>query len=155
MRTSDLPKTNNKEWLVSRWMSSKVRALKPDDLLVDAFEIMREYRIRHVPVLDKGKLVGIVSDRDVRQAMPSRDERYKGSAEFGKALMETPLSKCMSKKPQVVSSDASIQEASEIICREKIGALPVVDDGKLAGIITAEDLLWAYLDNTRDMEFEE
>jgi len=134
-------------WIVSRWMSEHVFTVKPKDPLVDAFELMRIHRIRHVPVVDKGHLVGIVSDRDLRQAMPSRAHLAEGSVAYGKALMEKPIENVMTRKPISVSPEASLDEATEIICREKIGALPVEDNGKLMGIISAEDLLWAFHTN--------
>jgi acetoin utilization protein AcuB len=133
--------------LISAWMSSSVYTVKPKDPLVDAFELMRIHRIRHVPVVDKGRLVGIVSDRDVRQAMPARSKAADSSAAYGKVLMETPVEKAMTRKPITVTPDASLDEAAEIICREKIGALPVEADGRLVGIISAEDLLWAFHTN--------
>lgn len=134
-------------WNVSNWMSANVFTVGPKSPLVDAFELMRIHRIRHVPVVDNGRLVGIVSDRDLRQAMPARNKMDKGSASYGHALMETPVEKAMTRRPISVSPEASIDEATEIICREKIGALPVEDDGKLLGIISAEDLLWAFHTN--------
>jgi acetoin utilization protein AcuB len=132
---------------ISGWMSTSVYTVKPKDPLVDAFELMRVHRIRHVPVVDKGHLVGIVSDRDLRQAMPARSKLVEGHIAYGKALMETSVEKVMTRKPITIAVDASLDEAAEIICREKIGALPVVDDDKLVGIISAEDLLWAFHTN--------
>ncbi|GIW71971.1 MAG: hypothetical protein KatS3mg102_1513 [Planctomycetota bacterium] len=140
------------DWLVSRWMSRNVVTVKPSDRLVDAFEKMREHRIRHVPVVERGRLVGIVSDRDVRHALPMRAEQEAaGDDLYGRAMLETPVDKVMSRHPITCTPETTIREAAEIICREKVGALPVLDGERLVGIISAEDLLWAFVENTREM----
>jgi acetoin utilization protein AcuB len=128
---------------VERWMSRCVFTTKPDSCLIDAFEIMRDHRIRHVPVVDGEKLVGIVSDRDVRSALPSRRGLQEGWASFGGALLSTKIAHVMSVMPITIRPAASIREAAQIMCRDKIGALPVVDGDRLIGILSAEDILWA------------
>ncbi|RME74178.1 MAG: CBS domain-containing protein [Planctomycetota bacterium] len=142
------------DWLVSRWMSRDVVTVQPEDRLIDVFEHMRERRIRHVPVLADGQLVGIVSDRDVRHALPMRTGESGGVERevFGEALFETPVDKVMTRHPITVGPETTIREAAEIVCREKIGALPVVSGGELVGIVSAEDLLWAFVENTADEE---
>jgi acetoin utilization protein AcuB len=135
--------TQGQRLCVECWMSKLVFTTKPDARLIDAFEMMRDHRIRHVPVVDGGKLVGIVSDRDVRSALPSRNALQGGWASLGEALLESRISQVMSLMPITIAPAASIREAAEIMCRSKVGALPVVDDGKLVGIVSAEDILWA------------
>ena len=108
--------------------------------------MMRDNRIRHVPVLDGDKLVGIVSDRDVRSALPSRHALQRGTASLGDTLLGAKVSQVMSAMPITIGSDASVREAAQLMCRHKIGALPVVDAEKLIGIISAEDILWAIAD---------
>jgi acetoin utilization protein AcuB len=137
------------KWRVSGWMSRNVLTLKPKSPAVDAYELMHDHSIRHVPVVDHNKIVGIVSDRDLRPLI------HPGRSTPTHKLFDTPVESIMSRKPICTTPDASIQEAGEIICREKIGALPVVEDGKLMGIVTTEDVLWALLENTREMEFED
>jgi acetoin utilization protein AcuB len=128
---------------VERWMSKRLFTIRPDSCLIDAFEIMRDNRIRHVPVVVGDKLVGIVSDRDVRSALPSRQGLQEGWASLGTSLLSTRISQVMSVMPITISPSASIREAAGIMCRDKIGALPVVDDERLVGILSAEDILWA------------
>ncbi len=147
--------TETKAWLVEHWMSRHIYSVRPGDPLVDAFELMREHRIRHVPVLERGKLVGIVSDRDIRLALPLRAHTEAASHNgYGRALMGTQVEKVMTRKPITIDEDASIREAAELLCREKISALPVMKDKTLTGIITSEDLLWAFVDNYKDVEIE-
>lgn len=129
---------------VEKWMSHRVFTTKPSSCLIDAFELMRDNRIRHVPVVDGDKLVGIVSDRDIRSALPSRTALQRGSASLGESLLAAPISQAMSVMPITISPAASIREAAQIMCREKVGALPVVDrNHRLVGILSAEDILWA------------
>lgn len=135
-------------WQVARWMSTKVQTLEPDDKLVDAFELMRLHRIRHVPVLENERLVGIVSDRDVRHALPLRD--LESDKVYGRELLTTTIGRVMTRNPITTEPDAPIREAAMIIGREKIGALPVVQGDRLVGIVSAEDLLWAFVENTSD-----
>lgn len=129
-------------------MSRKVKTLTPDERMVDAFEGMQEHRIRHIPVVNKGKVVGILSDRDVRPFLPTRGA-MKGPT-YSKSLMETRIKDVMSRKPVTISEFSTLREAAELLCRERIGALPVVDDGKLEGIITTEDVLWAFVDSLQN-----
>jgi acetoin utilization protein AcuB len=129
---------------VERWMSRHVSTTRPDACLLDAFEMMRDHRIRHVPVLEGEKLVGIVSDRDVRSALPSRRGLQEGWASLGSSLLTTRVAQVMTVMPITIAPDASIREAAQILCRDKIGALPVMSGGKLIGILSAEDILWAF-----------
>jgi acetoin utilization protein AcuB len=142
-KTHRTKSTDEQRLSVGRWMSKLVFTTKPDACLIDAFEMMRDHRIRHVPVVDGDKLVGIVSDRDVRSALPSRDALAGGWASLGTSLLEARISHVMSVMPITISPDASIREAAQIMCQSKVGALPVVDDGRLVGILSAEDILWA------------
>src|SRR5688572_14045905 len=118
---------------VSRWMSKYVHVITPDAALVEAVDIMSEHRIRHVPVIDGDRLVGIISDRDVRNALPRRAD-LRGPID---AACQTSLGRTaadvMSRHPITIPRDFSIHEAAEIMCREKIGALPVVQDGRVVG----------------------
>jgi acetoin utilization protein AcuB len=138
-----IPNIHEHPLSVERWMSKRVFTTKPDSCLIDAFEIMRDHRIRHVPVVEGDKLVGIVSDRDVRSALPSRRGLQEGWASLGESLLSTRVAQVMSVMPIRIAPGASIREAAQIMCRDKIGALPVVDDGRLIGILSAEDILWA------------
>ncbi len=143
------------KWLVKDWMTATVYTVAPDDFLVDAVELMRIHPIRHLPVVaTDARLVGIVSDRDVRHALPARaGEKPLEEIAYGQALLHTQISTIMTPRPLTIEPDASIREAAELMCREKIGALPVIEDGQMKGILSAEDLLWAFVDNT--CEFEE
>lgn len=139
-------------WQVRRWMSRELKTVRPDAPLVDAFERMREHRIRHLPVVEGKKLVGILSDRDVREFYPHREHLRSGQSVFSERLMSTQVSEVMARQPHTVHSSTRLREVAELLCRKKIGALPVVDGQRLVGIITAEDVLWALVESFDDIE---
>ena len=133
---------------VTRWMSKQVITTHPDRPLAEAVDLMNDHRIRHVPVLDGERLVGIISDRDVRNALPRGADLHGPIDAQCKASLSRRASEVMTKHPITIPDDFSIHEAAEIMCREKISALPVMEQGRVAGIISAEDLLWALMQLT-------
>ena len=128
--------------LVRDWMTVNVISLGVNSSVLDAAEILREKNIRQFPVIDgKGHLVGIVSDRDIRDAMPSKF--IPGDAVDGKSggLYTLTAGDIMTLDPITVTSDTAINEVAELLVKHKIGGLPVVDGGELIGIITQADVL--------------
>lgn len=126
---------------VERWMTNEVISLPPDARLADALEVMDRERIRHVLIVDaRGRLRGIVSDRDVKRVL----------ADGKRAGLERPLSEVMTKRVLRLEPGATLAEAAELMCREKISALPVCDGDRVEGIITSEDVLWAYVEIDRE-----
>jgi acetoin utilization protein AcuB len=123
---------------VARWMSRDLETTSPDVALVDALEIMERRRIRHLPVLDDEKLVGLLSDRDTRRCLET--DQKSADATCVRDVM-TPA-----KKLRCVAASTTVRDAAELICREKINSLPVVMKDTLVGIVTSEDLLWAFLE---------
>jgi acetoin utilization protein AcuB len=112
-------------------------SVTPDTKLLEAYNIMQSKNIRHLPVLDNEKIVGIVTDRDLRLATSKLTKNpYDVSTEVGK-LMSHPV--------QTVNPSDPIETATHTMRELKIGCLPVVDDGKLVGIVTGMDLLDALL----------
>lgn len=134
---------------VARWMSTDPITLRANARIVDALELMDRERIRHIPIVDRrGKLVGIVSDRDVKRALPPPDT---SPAQFDR-FVRKPLSTIVTKRVFRLDPDATIREAAELVCQEKISALPVCDGDLLVGIVTTNDLLWAYVEIERGEE---
>jgi len=135
---------------VERWMSHDVISLAPRSTIRDALDLMERERIRHILVVDEhDRLCGIVSDRDVKRMLA--DRRAHGSVEHA---LDRPLSTIMTRNVLHLDADATLIEAAELMCREKISALPIVDDERLTGIITAEDVLWAFVELDRGDEEE-
>lgn len=129
---------------VSHWMTKSVLTVKPHDTLRHARELMTKHRINQLPVVVNDKLVGIVSDRDIRDAYPSslRLLRGKDIDEFADSYT---VEEVMTYNVIAVTSQTSLREAAQRLRRQRFGALPVLDNGKLMGIITKSDLLDAML----------
>ncbi|WP_419786037.1 CBS and ACT domain-containing protein [Pseudodesulfovibrio sp.] len=128
--------------LVRDWMTENVITLGVSYSVLDAAEILRGKNIRQFPVVDNaGKLVGIVSDRDIRDAMPSKF--IPGDAVDGKrgGLYTLTAGDIMTLDPITVHSDSPINEVADLLVKHKIGGLPVVDGGQLCGIITQADVM--------------
>ncbi|MEE9226142.1 MAG: CBS domain-containing protein [Acidobacteriota bacterium] len=129
---------------VDAWMQKVVLTLTEESSLRDAINLSRKHQIRHIPIIrDQKELVGIVSDRDIKRFTPSiLSERSAGDHE--RVLEETPLARIMTKDPQTISPTQTIREAVEVFCKIKVGALPVVTQGKLVGILSETDMLRAF-----------
>jgi len=128
--------------LVRDWMTVNVLSLGVNSSVLDAAEILREKNIRQFPVIDsQGELVGIVSDRDIRDAMPSKFIPGDLATERAGGLYTLTAGDIMTLEPISVSSDAAMAGVAEILVKHKIGGVPVVDAGTLVGIITQADLL--------------
>ncbi len=105
------------------------------DSLAAARVIMQAERFKHLPVVERKRVLGVITDRDVRQHAVHLDE----------TLVET----VMTADPVTVSPDTTIEEAASLMLVRRIGCLPVTQEGSLVGIITATDLLRALLDLAR------
>ena len=112
----------------------------PDTTLRNLLGIMKSEGCRQLPVLDKGKLVGIVSDRDVRLVMNSPVVLH-GRWQDEELIDKMTAESCMTTKPITVSPDTPAYKAARMLQTYKFGALPVVEDDMLVGIITVTDYL--------------
>ena len=112
--------------------------------VLEARQLMLEKRIRHLLVTDGPKLLGIVTDRDVRLNLPSPATSL-SVWEINYLLARMTLSSVMTQNVVVVESGREAAEAAQVMLDNKIGALPVVDRGHLVGIITETDLLRAFV----------
>jgi acetoin utilization protein AcuB len=115
------------------------------DSMKKAMDLLKEHEIRHLPVLKDGeRLVGILSERDIKQASPSPATALE-IREIYYLLDKIKVKQIMTRRPYTVSSTAPIEEAALILREKKIGCLPVVDDGKLVGILTETDIIDAFI----------
>ncbi len=105
-----------------------------------ARRILDQHRIRHLLVVDGKRLVGIVTDRDIRTAAPSSKSPLT-TAEREEFMDELKVVEVMSRKLITASPDTSVREAARVMVSEKIGCLPVVIGNQLVGIVTESDLL--------------
>jgi len=117
---------------VASWMSSPVHTVVPATSAADAVALLRRYRIRHLPVVDGDRAVGVVTDRDLRGVAPG-----------------TAVSTIMSRPVVVVSPRTAIDKAARLLFDRRIGCLPVIDDGRLVGILTQTDAVAALVDVLR------
>jgi len=127
---------------VRDYMVSEVETLGPDDSLETAVMLERRFRIRHIPIIDDGELVGIVTDHDLKRALPSPGSDQQT---FEHVVQTTRLRQIMTRSPMTISPTAPLRDAVQILCEKKFGALPVVEKGKLVGIISGVDMLRAFL----------
>jgi acetoin utilization protein AcuB len=124
--------------LVKDAMTHEVVVLPPQTTAGEALALCRERRIRHLPVLEGGRLVGIVSDRDLRSATPAL-----GDPARAEALGRIVVSEIMASDVTTARPEDPIEEAANAMRERKIGCLPVVEDGALVGILTSSDVMEA------------
>jgi acetoin utilization protein AcuB len=137
--------------LVSDWMVVEPRFVSPDTPVLEAEWIMDDGNFRHLPVVRKDRLVGIVSDRDLRGVTaPSATtlSRY----ELNYLVSRTTVDRVMNAPVITVSPDDRIEDAALKMVEHKISALPVVDDERLVGILTITDLMHALVDRLSNEE---
>ena len=118
--------------IVRERMTVNPITIEPDDFLVHALRRMQTGGFRRLPVVASGKLVGIITERDLRA--------HQGYLE------RTKVNGVMIEQPITIDSGATLEEAAQIMLQHKIGGLPVLDEGRLVGIITATDALKAFLE---------
>jgi len=123
--------------LVRDIMRSPAVTIPPDTRLQDAYRILREKEIRHLPVLDGGRLVGVVTDRDLRLATSAL-----APSPFPP---ESVVSAVMSRNPLTADPSDPVEDAARAMRERKIGCLPVVEGGSVVGIVTGLDLLDALM----------
>lgn len=123
-------------------MSTEVATLKRNDELTVADDVMRLGRIRHMPVCedDSGELVGIVSQRDLFRGALARAFGY-GTAAQRRVLKTIAVKEVMSREVVTTPPDARVADAARTMLERKIGCLPVVDQGRLVGILTEADFV--------------
>jgi acetoin utilization protein AcuB len=118
---------------VRNWMITDLITVSPKDTVESAIQIMQQHSIRHLPVVEDNKLVGLVTESSLRPYLSPEKLRL-------------PLREVMIINPITIDPEASIDEAARLIYKYKIGGLPVVSQGKLVGIITITDILEAFIE---------
>jgi len=129
---------------VSKLMSRKLITVSPDDSVERAVQLLQQRGVRHLLVLKDGRLVGIVSDRDLKRALDSAKARKKKLLNLGGIffLLEPfTVREIMTRDVVSIDPNSTVQTATSLMVEMKFGALPVVKSDKLLGIITETDLL--------------
>ena len=131
---------------VSRSMVSKVITIDKKASVHEAQKKMEANKIRHLPIVDdENRLIGIITDRDIRSALPYDLIKRQPLPEDREALAQLRVEDIMTQNPQTISPMYTIQDALLLIQQKKVGAFPVVDDeGKLKGILSVRDLLRSF-----------
>ena len=135
--------------LISEWMSRDVITVTPDTSMMKASKILKEKNIRRLPVVDdNGKMVGIVTDRDIKEASPSKATSL-DVHELYYLLSEIKIKDIMTKNPFCVNENGTVEKAAVVMREKKVEGLPVVDDDdKVVGIITETDIFNVMIDIT-------
>ena len=128
-------------------MSHELEVVSPDAHLHDVLIKMNRTGYRHLPVVADDKLVGIMTDRDLRLAINSPVVKEGADLKREAVLDGVRVDDCMTPDPQCVSSSTPLHEVADILSLNKFGAMPVVDDGKLVGMISYIDFLKHYAAN--------
>jgi acetoin utilization protein AcuB len=121
-------------------MTKNPITVNSETLVLDAQKIMKENSIRRLPVLDKGTLVGIVTQHDLLQASPSPATSL-SIHELNYLLAKMKVREIMKRNPMTLSPDTAFEEALRVGQDKKIGSFPVVENGKLVGIATESDIV--------------
>jgi len=129
---------------VKEVMVKEIATLDVNDELSLANDIMRLGRIRHLPVVDGNRLVGLVSERDLFRSSLAQVLGYGGS-ESRNLMKALRIKDIMVKEVTTISPEAKLFDAVKLMIDEKIGCLPVVEDDRLVGLITETDILRQYL----------
>jgi CBS domain-containing protein len=116
---------------ITDWMTRDPICISPNETLANAKELMDTGRFRRLPVIENGKLVGIITERDLRQHWGYLDS--------------TKVDASMTPDPIMINSQVSAQDVARLMLRHKIGGVPVVENGKVVGIVSTSDLLRALL----------
>ena len=127
-------------------MKTDLVQVSPSDSVRTAWALLREHRIRHLPVVEDDKLVGIITDRDVRLVFPSALTSGQREQDPHDALEKVMVQEIMTKQVITVAPDTSIADAARIFLERRIGGLPVVQGSRLVGIITKTDILAVYVE---------
>ena len=131
--------------LVGERMSHPVISAHPDMPIVDALDLMNREHIRRMPVVNNGKLVGIVSDKDLLNASPSQATSL-SVWELNYLVSKITIKDVMTKDVLTVQETTPIEEAARIMADNKIGGLPVMRDHEIIGMITETDLFKIFLE---------
>lgn len=125
--------------ICGKWMSRKLYTVAPEDSVADARDLLRQHRINQLPVVSDGKLLGIVTDRDLRTA---RNVSPSASTELP---IKSPVSAAMSHPAVALSSHSTLVNAAKVMRQQRIGSVLIVDGDSLQGILTRSDILDAFV----------
>jgi len=131
---------------VKELMSTKLFTVGPEDLLDKVFFLFNFEAIRHLPVVEKGKVVGVISDRDMKKIMGARKKIVTDKIDGTQFTVHARrVATIMNRGITTIGPDEQAADAAAIMAKKKIGCLPVVKKNKLVGMITSTDIMRAYV----------
>jgi len=134
--------------ICERWMTVQVESVTPLDSVAHARALLEERHVNQLPVVRNGVLVGIVTDRDLREA-PQRLAAAEGWDAPGKSPPkepdQIPVEAVMTSTPITLAPHSTLLNAAVVLRRERIGSVPIVDGDRLVGIVTRSDILDAFI----------
>jgi len=134
--------------LIKDWMAKNVLTVDENTSLMRATRIMKENNIRKLPVVSHGKLLGIVSDRDVKEASPSKTTSL-DIHELYYLLSEMKVKEVMTRNPITMCGTDSLEKAALIMLDSKISGIPVLDDsGRIIGLLSETDVMLGFIHAT-------
>lgn len=130
------------EVMVSGWMTTCLVTISPGRPVIEAYALMAEHGIHHLPVLEGERLVGILSDRDLHRAAPLWKEHKPRDLQH----LMTPVADVMTKQGFVtIDPLAKLSEAAKRLVEGRVNSLPVLDGDRVVGILTSHDILRAVM----------
>jgi len=134
-------------------MSTKLFTVGPEDMLDKVFFLFNFEAIRHVPVLEKGKVIGVISDRDLKKILGPRKKIVTNEVDGTQFTVQARrVRTIMNRGITTIGPDEQAADAAAIMAKRKIGCLPVVKKEKLVGIITSTDILRAYVKLAKEVD---
>lgn len=129
-------------------MSAPPVMIGSEESLQRAVDLLRKHNIRELPVVDNGRLVGIITDRDVREVSPSYP-LFRDSEEIRHHRENLKVAQAMTVEPLVISPEAPLVEAAKMLHTYRVGSLPVVEDGKVVGVVSVTDILKMFIEQNK------
>jgi acetoin utilization protein AcuB len=131
--------------LIKDWMTREPITINDDTSMIKAIHIMKQQRFRRLPVLHQGRLVGVITDRDLKEASPSKATTL-DVHELYYLLGELQVKEIMTRNPITLSMDDTVEHAAQAMLEHTISGMPVLDaHGELVGIITQSDIFRAFM----------
>jgi acetoin utilization protein AcuB len=129
---------------VEELMTSKVFTVEPHDMIDRVFFLIHYEKVRHLPVVEKGKVIGMVSDRDLYKTLGPKSNSNsieKGQNDTELHVVPKKVQNIMRRGVLTITPDTFASEAAALMADNKVGALPVVNNDKLVGILSSTDIL--------------
>ena len=131
-------------------MSVDPATVGPKDSLQLVIELLRRRDIRSIPVVEKERLIGIVTDRDVRQVAPAYP-LFRDEDEIRRYTENLTVTAAMTADPMTIAPDAPLVEAAKVLETYRISSMPVVDDRRLVGMLTVTDVLRVFVEQNEEI----